>query len=110
MRVGKLKHLITIESLLTVCDSFGQATGMSAAFAQAWASIEVLDGGESFQGDVDQRRAQQTVVFETRFIANVIATMQIRHADQVYDIHNVAEIQWRKGLQISTTCQEQRLT
>lgn len=90
MRAGSFDRRVTIQRKQLVPDSLGQQLGGWCDVATVWARLEVPTGGESFVEGARQRSARQRATFTVRWNPDVLPTMRLLHATQVYDIVDVA--------------------
>ena len=89
MQAGKLRRLVTIESVTETPNEYGEPEQVWAEFAQAWAQQEDLTGREAFLAQ--QVLSEVTTRFTIRYVAGVTAKMRVVSDDTIYNIQSVAD-------------------
>jgi len=56
MKIGKLRHRITIQEKVTVPDGYGGVTSTWKDVATVWSSVEPLKGRETVRGAAGKSR------------------------------------------------------
>lgn len=108
MQAGKLRHLVTLQSLgARVDDGIGGGSIPFADVAELWASIEPLSGRELLlAGQLDDR---MTTRVRTRYYAGVRPSWRIRWVDNgtvhVFDIKSIADKEERH-IELEMMCEE----
>lgn len=88
MRAGNLRHKITIQSIGTTTNDFGEIEeGNYQDFKTVWASITPISGKESFLSNTDF--AMVTHKIKIRFIEGLNASMQIVFQGRKFRIKNI---------------------
>jgi SPP1 family predicted phage head-tail adaptor len=87
---GKLRFLVTIQSLVGTKDSFGQEVQSWQTFKQVWASIEPLMGRELIAAQ--QIAGQADVKIRSRYVAGVTPKMRATYGGHTYDIQGVQNV------------------
>jgi len=98
MRAGTLRHKVTIQKLDGTLDAAGVENQTWVDVATVRAAIEPLRGDERFTAQ--QEVAQVTTRIRTRFLAGVVAKMQVEFIDlaqdpdltRLYDILSVINV------------------
>ena len=90
MKVGRLRHRITLQSFGEVLDpDTGVLSESWSAFAEVWASVEPLSAREFIASQATQ--AQVTARIVIRYRADVVPTMRVLHRGKAYQIEGVLE-------------------
>ena len=89
MRIGTLRHLLTIEAPTATANDYGEPVEGWATFAQVYGSREDLTGREALMAQ--QIASDVTTRFTMRHLAGVTSKMRIRTADVVYGIESVQD-------------------
>ncbi|KFE51130.1 phage head closure protein [Pseudomonas syringae] len=85
MKLGKLRHLVTIEKNEPVQDQqTGEMTSAWVRFARVYASIEPLSTREFVEAKAVQ--GEYTARIQIRYRAGVLATMRVLHGETIYSI------------------------
>lgn len=84
MKLGKMRHIISIEQKAKATDIYGGEIDSWTTFAAVWASIEPLMGREVIAAQAAQ--SEISVRFRTRYLAGVNSTMRIVYKGQNYEI------------------------
>jgi len=87
MRAGKLRHQIVIEQSTEARNSVGEVTASWATFATVRASVEPMQGRESFVASQDL--AERTVRFRIRYLAGITPKMRVSYDSRTFDIQSV---------------------
>ena len=102
MRAGKLDRSITIERL------DGSAIDADGVPANAWATVATLRA-QVVAADADEfltgagTASAETILFRTRWTADVQMTDRVRYAGRAYGIRCLVELGRRAGLEIRAT-------
>jgi len=85
MRIGHLRHLLTVERVTETRSATGGFTRTWSRFAQVWAEREEKAGREELAGGAQQHRTD--VIFTIRHLAGLDVKMRLRDRDgRLYDI------------------------
>ena len=103
MRIGKLRHLITIEQVAETQDSDGSVIETWSAFADVQASIEPISGREYFAAQTTQ--ADVTHRISLRFIAGVIPKMRVKYGSRIFGILSAINVNERNR-ELQLMCRE----
>ena len=90
MRVGSLRHRVTIQSYTESTDSFGGVTQSWFEYSKAFANIVPLSGTEKYVSK--EKHATSTHQITIRYIAGIYPNMRITHQDRVFDIVSVINV------------------
>lgn len=93
MRSGKLRHTVTLQSLVETQDSYGSAVQSWADYATVRASVEPLQGREYFASQ--QVRAEATTRFRIRYLSGVLPTMRVVFDGRAYNIESIINLNER---------------
>ena len=104
MPIGKRRHRVSIETITTTQDAYGQKAGdvtpgiPGTVFATVWAEVKDLSGAELFAAQ--QMNSQVTTLIGCRWILGVLPSMQARYTTggqaRVFDILNVTDPEGRR--------------
>ena len=86
---GKLKHMVTIESLTQTRDAEGGMVDTWSLFATSWAAIKNLSGNERTVTAQGGKTAEARTEFTIRYLPGVTAKMRVVYNDKFYDIAHV---------------------
>lgn len=89
MRAGRLRRQITIEVGTATQDATGQEILSWATFATVRASVEPLNGKESFTAEQEQAKA--TTRFRVRYIEGVTPKMRVNYDGRLFNIVSVLD-------------------
>ena len=106
MRAGRLDRRITFEEVSEVQSSSGAPAPTWAALATdptVWAGVRDLNGDELYAAR--QVNAEITTRFTLRWRSDITRKMRINYEGKLYDIHHIAELPRRRGLQILAAAQ-----
>ena len=86
MKLGELRHLITIQHLVAQQDPVTgeMSDGVWTDFAKVYASIEALSARDLIAAQANHSEVSARIVI--RYRAGVLPTMRIVHRDTIYDI------------------------
>lgn len=98
MRAGELDRTITIQTLTTAPDAYGEMLPTWTTFATVNAKVRPIRGEEYFAAQ--QVNARVDSIFLIRWLAGVLPTMRISYDGQLWDIRSLNEIGRREGLEI----------
>ena len=103
MRSGNLRNKITIQVNTLTQDAFGEPIESWATFAQPWAEIKSITGGERFTGDQDA--AIGSVQFKIREMSGINERMRISWDSRLFDITYINKV-FERNRDILLTCSE----
>jgi len=89
MNIGKLRHRVTIESLVIEQDSDGAQieSWVNTYGTQVWADIQPLSGKELLASQSMQSEVKARIII--RYRDGVLPTMRILHRGNIYNIAGV---------------------
>ena len=103
MRLGKLRHRITIEQVSETQDTDGSVIETWSSVASAKSSIEPVSGREYF--DAQTTQADVTHRIYLRYIAGVIPKMRVKYGARIFDILSVINTRER-NVELQLMCRE----
>lgn len=103
MRAGRLRHRVTIQSVTTNTDSYGQPIESWSTFAEVWAAVEPLTGREYFQAQ--QLQAEVTYRVRIRYLTGVLPTMRVLHDSRTFEVQAVINLDERNR-ELHLMCRE----
>lgn len=89
MQAGKLRKRIEIQRRSTTRDSYGQPTTAWETLATTQAEIEPMSGRELVAAMAVQSEVTHTVTI--RYRPGINATLRIKYADRLFNIHSVID-------------------
>lgn len=104
MNIGRLDRYITLQSVSTSVDSYGQPIESFSTLANVWAKIEYASEVEKFENE--QLKAVSSINFTIRYRTDVTEQMQISYDSNTYEITGIAEIGRGEGLKLKTKLYE----
>lgn len=87
MRVGQLKHRVTVKYLNSGQDDIGQPVQTWSDLASIWADIRHLNGSESLRADADSSIVKASIRIRRR--TDVTPAMRVYHGSTIYEIKAV---------------------
>lgn len=93
MRVGKLRHLVTIQQPVEASNEYGEPETSWLIYAQVQASIEPLQGRE-FLASAGVR-SEVTTRIRMRYVEGVTTKMRVLFGDRAFDISAVINVDER---------------
>ena len=103
MRLGKLRHRITIEQVAETQDADGSVIETWSNYASAQGSIEPVSGREYF--DAQTTQADITHRIYLRRISGVIPKMRVKYGERIFDILSVINTRERNA-ELQLMCRE----
>jgi SPP1 family predicted phage head-tail adaptor len=103
VRIGKLRHRITIEEAIETQDADGSVLKNWSIFATAQASIEPISGREYFAAQSTQ--ADLTHRINLRYVAGLKPKMRVKFGRRIFDILSVITIDERTR-ELQLMCRE----
>jgi SPP1 family predicted phage head-tail adaptor len=103
VKIGKLRHRITIEESTETQDADGSVTENWSAFAAAQGSIEPISGREYFSAQTT--RADLTHRVNLRYVAGIMPKMRVRFGSRIFDILSVINVDERNR-ELQLMCRE----
>jgi SPP1 family predicted phage head-tail adaptor len=103
VKIGKLRHRITIEQVTETQDIDGSVIETWTTFATAQASIEPVSGREYFAAQSTQ--AEVTHRIRLRYLSGVTPKMRVNYNSRIFDILSVININERNR-ELQLMCRE----
>jgi len=103
MRIGDLRHRITLQKAERARDSYGGEQLQWADFAKVWAAIYPLQGREYFAAQ--QINAEVSTKIVIRYIKGVEPTMRVNFENRNFEIISVIHVAERKK-ELQLMCKE----
>lgn len=94
MKIGKLRHRVTIQKLISTPDGGGGSTKTWIDDATVWAAIEPLRGGERYVAQ--QIQSELTHKITMRYREGIKPQMRIKYKDRIFEILSVIDIDERR--------------
>lgn len=104
MNVGKLDRYITLQSVSTAVDAYGQPIETFSTLASVWARIDYKSEVEKFENE--QLKAVSSIDFTIRYRTDITEMMRISYASNIYQIIGISEIGREIGLILKTKLYE----
>lgn len=92
MKIGKLRHRITIQQLTRTPDGSGGYTETWPTFSTVWASINPVHGKELFEAQ--QIQSNVTHKIRIRYLSGVKSSMRVSFESRIFQIQSV--INWEE--------------
>lgn len=93
MRIGRLRHRVTIQAETATTDAGGGYASAWADVATVWARLEAMEGRELVLGGVIRGDASHRVTM--RYRAGVTPDNRIVYDGRVFDVVSVANLEER---------------
>jgi SPP1 family predicted phage head-tail adaptor len=90
VRIGKLRHRITIEQVTETQDTDGSALESWSTYATVQASIEPISGREYFTAQSTQ--ADVTHRISLRYVSGITPKMRVNFSSRIFDILSVINV------------------
>ncbi len=103
MKIGKLRHSITIEQASETQAPDGSVIETWSTFANAQASIEPISGREYFAAQTTQ--ADVTHRSYMRYIPGIVPKMRVKYGSRIFDILSVINVNERNR-ELQLMCRE----
>lgn len=103
MKIGDLRHRITLQELVTGQDEAGQPVDMWQDVATVWASVEPLRGTEYWAAA--QVQAERTVRIRIRYRPGIRPDMRVLYAGRVFNIQSIIDPEERHR-ELQLMCKE----
>lgn len=103
MKIGKLRHRVTIEQVTEAQDTDGSVIETWSAFAIGQASIEPISGREYFAAQSTQ--ADVTHRVSLRYLPGITPKMRVTFGSRVFDILSVINVDERNR-ELQLMCRE----
>lgn len=106
LRIGDLRHRLTLEYAVRVDDDCGGATETWVAVAEVWSAVRATSGDE--RTDADQLAGHVTHEIWIRRRSGVGPDMRFREGGRVFEIRAVLD-DWQRGRLLRCLCEERDL-
>lgn len=93
MRAGRLKHRVTLQSIVLDKDARGAVTKTPTTVATVWAGVEPLSGRAWF--DAQRENSSVSVRIVMRYRADIDETWRIVHKGVTYEIGSIIDVDMR---------------
>jgi SPP1 family predicted phage head-tail adaptor len=103
VKIGKLRHRITIELVTETQDIDGSVIESWSAYATSQASIEPISGREYFAAQSTQ--ADVTHRIRIRYLSGITPKMRVNYSSRIFDILSVININERNR-ELQLMCRE----
>lgn len=103
MKIGKLRHRITLQECIASRDSFGAEVLTWVDIATVWASVSPLSGKEYFAAH--QINAEVTTKITIRYRPGVTPKMRVLFNSRCFEILSVLSFEER-GIELVLMCKE----
>ena len=103
MKIGKLRHRVTLQEHISTRDSFGAEKEAWIDTAKVWASVEPLSGKEYFAAQ--QINAEVNIKVTIRYRPLIHPRMRVLFGVRVFEILSVLNIE-EKNIQLVLMCKE----
>jgi SPP1 family predicted phage head-tail adaptor len=103
VKIGKLRHRITIEQVSETQDTDGSVIETWSVFVVAQASIEPISGREYFAAQSTQ--ADVTHRIRLRYLSGVTPKMRVNYNSRIFDILSVINV-GERNRELQLMCRE----
>ena len=103
MKIGKLRHKITIQEYTASRDSFGAEVEGWSDKASVFASVTPMSGKEYFASQ--QLNAEVTTKITIRYLAGITPKMRVMFGNRIFEILSVLNFEERK-IELNLMCKE----
>lgn len=101
MRAGDLDRRIELQSFTFVDDGGGGGVETWTTYATMWAAYQQISGREYLAAGGIQ--TERRVVFRLRWRDDITTAHRVVYGSQVFEIHEVRELDRKAGLELHTT-------
>lgn len=103
MKIGKLRHRVTLQECIAARDSFGAEVSTWVDVATVWASVSPISGKEYFASH--QINAEVTTKITMRYRPGITPKMRVVFTNRYFDILSVLSFEER-GIELVLMCKE----
>lgn len=103
MKIGKLRHRVTLQEYVTARDSFGAEIPTWVDVATVWASVSPISGKEYFAAH--QINAEVSTKITMRFRPGITPKMRVLFNNRCFEILSVLSFEER-GIELALMCKE----
>ncbi len=89
MKIGKLRHRITIQEKVTVPDGYGGVTSTWKDMATVWSSVEPLKGRELYAAQ--QVKTELSHRVRIRYMSGIKPEMRIAFDNRTFEIEAIID-------------------
>lgn len=89
MKIGKLRHRITIQEKVTVPDGYGGVTSTWKDMAAVWSSVEPLKGRELYAAQ--QVKTELSHRVRIRYMSGIKPEMRIAFDNRTFEIEAIID-------------------
>ena len=94
MRIGDLRHRVTIEKKIVTIDAYGDEVVSWAEVATVWAAVEPLSGREFLEGRRQENEINHRI--RIRYRQGLTPSMRVVWGPRAFDIESVIERESRR--------------
>lgn len=106
MKIGNLRHRITIQKKSATRDSYGAETISWTTYLTVWAAIEPLRGREYMEARQVQADVDTRIRMRAQSVYTIKPGMQVLFGARIFDIISVIEVEERNR-EVQLMCREQ---
>lgn len=103
MKIGRLRHRITIEQVAEAQDTDGAVLESWTPYTTVQASIEPVSGREYFAAQSTQ--ADVTHRISLRYLSGITPKMRVNHTSRIFDILSVINV-GERNRELQLMCRE----
>jgi SPP1 family predicted phage head-tail adaptor len=92
LKIGKLRHRITIEQKAKVSDGAGGYTESWVPFVTIWASVDPVSGKEYYEAQQMQSSVSHKI--RIRYKSGVLPSMRVNFKERIFAVESV--INWEE--------------
>ena len=93
MKIGKLRHRVSLQSSTATANEFGEKIAAWSAYATVWAEIMPLQGRELENAQQISEKCDYEIFI--RYNANVLSTHRVIYGSRTFEIQAVLNINER---------------
>jgi SPP1 family predicted phage head-tail adaptor len=103
VKIGKLRHRITIEQVTETQDADGSIVEIWSPFAVVQASIEPASGREYLAAQSIQADVTHRIIL--RFLTGIVPKMRVNYGSRIFDILSVINV-GERNRELQLMCRE----
>jgi SPP1 family predicted phage head-tail adaptor len=103
VRIGKLRHRITIERVTETRDTDGSVIETWSTYVTVQASIEPISGREYFAAQSTQADATHRI--SLRYLSGIVPKMRVKFGSRIFDILSIINVDERNR-ELQLMCRE----
>ncbi|WP_366923873.1 phage head closure protein [Metallumcola ferriviriculae] len=104
MRIGKLRHRVTIQEYVASRDSFGAENPEWIDLKTVWANVSPVSGKEYFASQ--QLSAEITTKIMMRYRPGITPKMRVIFDDRIFEIISVINLE-SQNIELNLMCKEE---